>query len=80
MSVFVDTSSGFQYGPPVTRISGQYSGFGNSPSYDISANGERLLVLKSRNEDGPEKPVSLVIVNNWFSELTMITPISSEEF
>ena len=48
------------------------------PSYDVSPDGERFLVLRYQNENfTQEQRLDLVIVDNWFEELKRLAPVSA---
>jgi len=67
LSVPIDTEDGFFAGTPEPLFSGNFLGFSNRPSYDVSRNGQRFLMIKRQEETGVMN--SLVIVENWFVEL-----------
>ena len=53
-----------------------YVGINSGRSYDVSADGQRFLMIKSGpgSEDTEARP-SLVVVQNWFDELRRLVPV-----
>jgi hypothetical protein len=77
MSVDIDTSSGIYASAPVKLFSGVYVSSFDPPSYELSPDGERFLIMRSVNTDDasePEGPVALSVVDNWFEELNRLAP------
>jgi serine/threonine-protein kinase len=75
MAVSVTTSPGFKAGPPRLLWESEYShGTGSScgmpgvasSSYDVSADGERFLMVR---DDSPAYATRIVVVLNWTEEL-----------
>jgi hypothetical protein len=66
MTVPVSTEAEFQAGPPRLLFEGDYFHC-HGPSFDVSPDGQRLLVLKPVT--GGEPVTELQIVVNWFEEL-----------
>ena len=48
----------------------------NRPSYDVSPDGERFLMIKNLDGDATSfsKETSLAVVENWFEELNRLAP------
>ncbi len=67
MSVSVSTQNGFEAGSPKPLF--RYAGFGvqAATSFDVSADGQRFLVIESVGEDS-EKPQAIHVVENWYEE------------
>jgi len=78
MVVAVQTKPVFVAGAPQVLFEGQYysEGFTATRSYDLSADGQRFLMLKVA-ETSPEEtsiPVELIVVQNWTEELKRLVP------
>ena len=58
MAVTVDTSTGFEFGPPVRLIEGDFRQFQQPPSYDVSADGRFVTVHSDATP-----PISVLL--NW---------------
>jgi len=43
-------------------------------SYDVSPDGQRLLMIKEGGADGTAAPVSIIVVQNWVEELKRLVP------
>jgi hypothetical protein len=43
-------------------------------SYDISADGQRFLMIKEGGVDGTAAPASMIVVQNWLEELNRLVP------
>lgn len=70
--VAINTKSGFHPGKPETLFTGDYV-LGNGSSYDVTADGQRFIMLK-RNIKTENDFTSLVMVDNWFAELKRLAP------
>ena len=71
MSVEVNTAHGFASGKPRVLFTGRYwksSNWWARPNYDVSADGQRFLMLKSAGEDSAP-PTDIAVVLNWAAEL-----------
>ncbi|MGD0957207.1 MAG: protein kinase [Candidatus Acidiferrales bacterium] len=69
MAVDVTAQPSFSAGKPRVLFEGQYSASGPSlPSYDVSADGQRFLMLKPSEQAGAA-PTQINVVLNWFEEL-----------
>ena len=71
-AVAIDTKSGFQPGKPKVLFTGDFS-TGLARSYDVTADGQRFIMLK-RDTTGGGDLTNLVIVDNWFTELKRLAP------
>jgi serine/threonine-protein kinase len=70
MVVGIKTEPTFTAGSPVVLFTGRYTTFtGPILNYDISPDGQRLLMIKQ--EEGPGQ---INVVLNWFSELKRLVP------
>ena len=67
MSVSVSTQNGFEAGSPKPLF--RYSGFGvqATTNFDVSADGQRFLVVESLDEEA-QKQQSIHVVENWYEE------------
>ena len=70
MGVQVATQPAFKAGAPRPFFEGPYFWFVYLPSFDVTADGERFLMLKST--DPPATEISVVL--NWFEELKKRVP------
>jgi len=60
------------FGNPRSIASGIYREVGSPPTYEISEDGERVIILRRINETGylaQSRRIELVVVNNWFEQL-----------
>jgi eukaryotic-like serine/threonine-protein kinase len=74
MAVDIATQPGFSVGKPRMLFQGQYVLTPASfPNYDISADGQRFLMLKPTEQAGVE-PTQINVVLNWFEELKRRVP------
>jgi serine/threonine-protein kinase len=76
MRVPVETTSGFKAGVPSLVVAGAYFG-GAGRSYDISRDGQRFLMMKTRID--PDDPLAgltqIVVVQHWLEELKQRVPM-----
>ena len=76
LAVPVETESDFEFGSPEVLFTGNYT-IDNTPSYDVSPDGQRFLMVKKAEETnasvGPQQ-ISLVVVENWFGDLKRLAP------
>jgi serine/threonine-protein kinase len=78
MEVPVDTKAAFNAGKPRVLFKGPYvGGYGEAPSWDISRDGKRFLMIKQPPPTTPEGSAlrKIHIVLNWFEELKGRAPI-----
>ncbi len=68
------TGSTFTGGNPTKLLSTRYAAPGNQRPYDVSADGQRFLVIKDNTTDDKATPASLVVVEHWFDELRQKVP------
>jgi serine/threonine-protein kinase len=71
MSVEVNSAHGFTFGKPRVLFTGRYRPSSNwwaRPNYDVSADGQRFLMLKTAGENSPP-PTEVNVVLNWTAEL-----------
>jgi Tol biopolymer transport system component len=76
MAVDVSTQSGFSAGKPRQLFEGHYLsnplGFAR-PNYDVSADGQRFLMIKSVEQE-QAAPTQINVVLNWTEELKRLVP------
>ena len=79
MVVPVETEPTFSHGNPTLLFEGPYgssTGF-RFPSWDVSSDGQRLLMLKESPASArATHDTGLVLVQNWFEELTRLVPVN----
>ncbi len=78
MLVAIETEPTFLPGRPSVLFAGDYSRQGR-PSYDVSPDGQRFLMLTSPENqetayENSGQDTELVIVDNWFEELRRLAP------
>jgi serine/threonine protein kinase len=75
MAVDITTQPGFSTGKPHTLFEGPYQ-LSLSPiaAYDVSANGQRFLMIKPNEQTSSSAPTQIVVVQNWFEELKQKVP------
>ena len=66
MVASIDTSHGFSAGQPQRLFAGPYAGVGGDPAFDVSADGQRFLMIKA---DPASTLQSLTVVQNWQEDL-----------
>jgi hypothetical protein len=70
MAVEISTQPSFSARKPKVLFEGQYRSLPTStPNYDVSADGQRFLMLKSIEQSG-----QINVVLNWFEELKQKVP------
>jgi serine/threonine-protein kinase len=72
MAVDVDTKSGFSASKPRTLFEGPYLPGGAFPFFDVSPDGQRLLMLKP--VESQTAPTQINVALNWFEELKRLVP------
>ena len=70
MSVDVTTEPAFTSGKPKLLFEGEYAGFGFRAVYDVTADGERFLMIKNSEQ----QVTQINVVLNWFEELKRLVP------
>jgi hypothetical protein len=62
--------------PPTLLVKEGYYTFPLDPSrtFDISADGQRLLMIKEGGADATAAPASLIVVQHWAQELARLVP------
>jgi len=73
MVVGIKTEPTFTAGSPVVLFTGRYTTFtGVDVNYDISPDGQRLLMIKTADEE--EGQAQINVIQNWFEELKRLAP------
>ena len=76
-AVPVETEQRFAAGTPMELFRGDYFVPTLTISYDVTADGQRFLLLKAIEEnveDIESHLTSLVVVENWFEDLQRLAP------
>ena len=74
MAVPVQQASSFAAGNPQVVFDGPYIVRAPGPTYDVSPDGKRFLMIKAAQTTGTAStPPQLVVVLNWFEELKRLT-------
>ena len=72
MAVDIITQPGFSAGKPRMLFEGPYLSLQTTiPSYDVSPDGQRFLMLKGEQS---QAITQINVVQNWFEELKQIVP------
>jgi hypothetical protein len=75
MAVGIATQPNFAAGTPRMLFRGTYTpspaGF---PNYDVSADGQRFLMVKPAEQSSSSSLTQIVVVQNWFEELKRLVP------
>ena len=66
-------ADGQPIGPPRELFSGRFLQAGLLQNYDVTANGQRFLMVQTLDPT-PEPQTELVLVQNWFEELKARVP------
>ena len=80
MAVDIDTQAGFVAGKPRQLFEGPYlaNPIGNArANYDVSADGQRFLMIKSMQQ-GQAVPTQINVVLNWDEELKRLVPVDKK--
>jgi hypothetical protein len=72
MAVDVDTKAGFSASKPRMLFEGPYLPGGAFPFYDVSPDGQRLLMLKPVESQTALTQINVAL--NWFEELKRLVP------
>lgn len=71
MVVTVETALEFTASAPKKLFSGRYEPCRFGANYDITADGERFIMIKPEEET---EPTQVNVVVNWFEELKRLVP------
>ena len=74
MAVPVDPGRTWRAGVPKPVVTGDYLFGGASRTYDVSPDATRFLVIKSDEDGALPTTVGMIMVQNWFDELTRLAP------
>jgi serine/threonine-protein kinase len=81
MSVQIETNPSFSASPAQMILEGNFlirSG-SNKHTYDVSADGERFLLIKpGGSEAGAPAQPQIIVVQNWFEEINRLAPSSEQ--
>ncbi len=70
MAVAVETDPTFRAGTPRLLFDGGFqTGVGRVPVYDVTADGQRFLMVQNAANIDSAAPASLIVVQNWHEEL-----------
>jgi len=77
MTVPVQTSPAFSAGNPARVFDTRYPTPNNGRTYDVSADGQRFLMIKGNDTERTSgtPPANIVVVLNWFEELKQRVPV-----
>ena len=76
MAVPVQPASSFAAGNPEVVFDGPYLAPQAGPTYDVSPDGNRFLMIKAAQPAGAAStPPQLVVVLNWLEELKQRVPV-----
>jgi eukaryotic-like serine/threonine-protein kinase len=77
MAVPVQTSPAFSAGNPARVFETRYLTPNNGRTYDVSADGQRFLMIKGSDNDRASgtPPANIVVVLNWLEELKQRVPV-----
>ena len=73
MAVAVTTRPAFTFGTPTQLFAGRYSMNGPARGYDVTADGQRFLMLQVRDR-APDVIAQVNLVQNWTEELKRLVP------
>ena len=73
MAMSVSAATGLPIGPARELFSGRFRPAGWLQNYDVTANGQRFLMVQTL-DPRPEPQTELVLVQNWFEELKARVP------
>ncbi len=74
MAVAVQTEPSFVAGNPEVVFEGQYAMTQGGRTYDVSADGERFLMM--RQVESSSGTAQIIVVQNWFEELNRLASLS----
>ena len=78
MAVDIETDPTFRPGTPTPLFDGGFvtGDIGRLPVYDVTADGQRFLMVQiTASTDSEAVPASLIVVQNWFEELRRLVPV-----
>jgi len=68
------TGSTFTAGTPELLLTGEFLSHGIRPSFDVSPDGQKFLVLMDPGEEEEQPKSTIAVVTNWFEELERVLP------
>ena len=75
MAVTIETDVSFIPGNPVELFEGSYVDDSLPINYDVSADGQRFLMIKrGQFTDSASARTEIMVVENWFEELKRLAP------
>ncbi len=75
MTVPVQMEPSFTPGTPAVVFEGNdYPSVGAGRDYDVSADGQRFLMLKAAGGAEDADQAQIIVVQNWFEELRRLVP------
>jgi hypothetical protein len=76
MAVDIELTPAFSAGKPRPLFAGPYERTPSTfPNYDVSADGQRFLMLRS-SAQGEQPQTEITVVTNWIEELKHRVPIA----
>ena len=75
MAVHISTTPSFSASPPQKLFEDHFGGAANHPSYDVSPDGRRFLMVGSGSIQASTGP-QIVVVMNWSEELKRLVPVN----
>ena len=73
MAVDITTQPAFQAGTPRMLFEGNYERRNNETNFDVSADGQRFLMIKPSEQEA-QAATQIHVVLNWFEELKRRVP------
>jgi serine/threonine-protein kinase len=73
-AVPIDTRAAFTAGAPKAIHNKRYYPGPAGRGFDVARDGRRFLVIQETSSDADRRPASLVLVQNWFDELSRLLP------
>ena len=75
MAVDVETDPTFRAGTPRLLFDGGFlTGVGRVPVYDVTADGQRFLMVQNAPSTDGAAPATITVVQNWHEELKRLVP------
>ena len=75
MVVEIKAGNRFSAGSPRTLFEGKFHEYREHPSFDVTPDGQRFIMVKVPPESEPRH---LVVILNWFDELQTLVPTGKE--
>ncbi len=75
MAVDIETDPTFRAGTPQQLFDGGFvPGIGRIAPFDVTADGQRLLMVQNAASTDGAAPATITVVLNWFEELRRLVP------